>query len=323
MKLSVIIPVYNVERYLEQCVESLYYQELNKDTFEILLIDDGSKDSSLEVANQLAQQYTNIRVFHQENQGQAAARNKGIDEARGEYLMFVDSDDYLQSDQLVNLLDILYRESLDAIIYNLQIEQKNGDISIHKIPDVEYGKVFSGEEVVLRYFVFGSMCRGIFSRKVFEKNNLRFRYGFTHEDSELCFRLYPRLGKVMFVDKAIYFYRYNTTSTDRAKDIKKLQRNIESDAILVSKLIGDINSDSYSPAIRKRYREIANSNMIGFFFRVRSAKIWNKEDFKKKIEWLRDIGVYPIKGDTNSKKSLLIAKLLNQQPFLRLFIMGL
>ena len=323
MKLSVIIPVYNVERYLEQCVESLYYQELNEDTFEILLIDDGSKDSSLEVANQLAQQYTNIRVFHQENQGQAAARNKGIDEARGEYLMFVDSDDYLQSDQLVNLLDILYRESLDAIIYNLQIEQKNGDISIHKIPDVEYGKVFSGEEVALRYFVFGSMCRGIFSRKVFEKNNLRFRYGFTHEDSELCFRLYPRLGKVMFVDKAIYFYRYNATSTDRAKDIKKLQRNIESDAILVSKLMGDINSDIYSPAIQKRYREIANSNMIGFFFRVRSAKIWNKEDFKKKIEWLRDIGVYPIKGDTNSKKSLLIAKLLNQQPFLRLFIMGL
>lgn len=323
MKLSIIIPVYNVENYLEDCVNSLFNQGLSENTFEILLIDDGSKDMSLKVAEKLATQHPNIRVFHQENQGQAVARNKGIDEARGEYLMFVDSDDYLQSDQLVNLLDIVYRESLDAIIYNLQVQRKNGDISIIKIPDVEYGKVFSGEEVALRYFVFGSMCRGIFSRKVFEKNNLRFRYGFTHEDSELCFRLYPRLGKVMFVDKAIYLYRYNATSTDRAKDIKKLQRNIESDAILVSKLIGDINSGTYSPAIQKRYREIANSNMIGFFFRVRAAKIWNKEDFKKKIEWLKEIGVYPIKGDTNSKKSLLIAKLLNQQLFLRLFIMGL
>lgn len=323
MKLSIIIPVYNVEKYLNECVESIFNQGLSEDSLEVLLIDDGSKDKSLEVAKRLSTEHGNIRVFHQENQGQAVARNKGIDESRGEYLMFIDSDDYLISDKLLDLLEIVSRDSLDAIIYNLQVQRKNGDISIIKIPDVEYGKVFSGEEVALRYFVFGGMWRGIFSRKVFEENKLRFRYGFTHEDAELCFRLYPRLGKVMFVDEAIYFYRYNATSTDRAKDIKKLQRNIESDAILVSKLMGDINSDIYSPAIQKRYREIANSNIIGFFFRVRAAKIWSKEDFNKKIEWLKEIGVYPIKGATNSKKSLLFAKLLNQQLFLRIFIMGL
>ncbi|MDE6273183.1 MAG: glycosyltransferase [Muribaculaceae bacterium] len=320
MRLSIIIPVYNTAQYLEECITSLFNQGLNEDAFEILMIDDGSKDNSLEVANQLASLHRNIRVFHQENHGQAVARNLGIDEAKGKYLMFVDSDDYLQPDKVSKLLNIVDLNSLDAIIYNLLIQQKNGDIQTQKIPKVKYNQIFSGEEAAIRYFVFGSMCRGIFLTKLFQEKNIRFRSGFTHEDSELCFRLFPLLRRVMFADKDVYFYRYNNSSTDRSIDRLKVLMNIESDAILVSKVYYDLRTGTYSNNFRKRYETLLNSIMIGFFFRLRSQKIWEKEEIDEKIDWLKEIGVYPLKVNFKSYKSLLVSFIFNSKILLKYFL---
>ncbi len=320
MKLSIIIPVYNTAKYLEECVSSLFNQGLSDDSFEILLIDDGSKDNSLEVANCIASEHNNIRVFHQKNQGQAVARNLGICEAKGDYLMFVDSDDFILPGKLSELLQIGEAYSLDAVIYNLRIEQKNGEVQTNKIPDVEYNQILSGEEVAIRFFVFWSMCQGIFSTHIFKENNLRFRTGFTHEDSELCFRLYPLLGSVMFVDEDVYFYRYNNFSTDRSIARSKLLRNIESDAILVSRINDDIKKGIYSDSIKKRYQDLTNSLMIGFFFRLRRSQIWRKEEINEKVYWLKENGVYPLKVSFRSYKSLILSLFFNSKVLLKLFL---
>lgn len=322
MKLSIIVPLYNVEKYLDECVCSLFDQELRHEYFEVLLIDDGSTDSSLTIAKKWATVHNNVKVFHQENQGQAAARNLGLDNAKGKYVMFVDSDDYLLPQKLADLLQLIDEQELDSVIFNIQAEQQNGTTNILKIPFVEYNHIYSGEEVVKKHFVFGSMCRGIFSRLIFEDNKLRFCSGFTHEDSELCFRLYPLLHTILFIDDEVYYYRYNIQSTDRSRNTEKLRKNIESDAVLVSKLNKSINCDSYSKAIKKRYRVIANSIMTAFFTRVKYSNIWNKEEFDDKIKWLEDIHVYPIKGKTMSWKSHTLSKLLNFKPFLRLYLFG-
>lgn len=100
---SVVVPVYNVEKYLHRCVDSILAQSYGD--FELLLIDDGSKDQSGAICDEYALKDNRIRVFHQENAGVSAARNKGIDEARGEYVIFVDSDDYLLVDRLQHVWD--------------------------------------------------------------------------------------------------------------------------------------------------------------------------------------------------------------------------
>ena len=234
--------------------------------------------------------------------------------------MFVDSDDYLLPEKLSTLLTLAQNYQECSIIFKLLLEQPNSTTQISPIYGVDYHHLYSGQEVALRHFVFGSMCRGIFPRKVFTEHNLRFKSGFTHEDAELCFRLYPKMKQVLFVDEEVYFYRFNEQSTDRSTNIAKLKRNIESDALVVSNIFKHLNS--YSEPIQKRYKTIANSIMTSFFLRVKNNGIWTKEDFNERINWLRSLNVYPIKGATNSWKTYCLSKLFNIKPLLKLYIFG-
>lgn len=112
--LTIIVPVYNVEPYLSDCIESILSQSF--DNFELLLIDDGSTDSSGEICDRYAKSDKRIRVFHTENQGVSSARNRGLDEARGKYISFVDSDDYIQADTYSQNIKILEADlSIDFV----------------------------------------------------------------------------------------------------------------------------------------------------------------------------------------------------------------
>lgn len=94
MDLSIIVPVYNVERYLENCIESIFDQDLDVAQFEVLLMNDGSTDSSYSICQRLAKKHPNIRLFSHDNVGLSATRNRGIDQAQGKYIYFIDSDDF-------------------------------------------------------------------------------------------------------------------------------------------------------------------------------------------------------------------------------------
>ena len=108
LKLSIIIPVYNVEKYIEVCIESLYKQNISEDEFEVILINDGSTDNSLSILQRFEIQHTNITVISQRNQGLSVTRNNGIKAAKGEYILFVDSDDLIIKNSLKTLLGTGY-----------------------------------------------------------------------------------------------------------------------------------------------------------------------------------------------------------------------
>lgn len=118
MKLSIIVPVYNVAPYLRKCVDSLITQDISD--YEIILVDDGSPDECPQICDQYAERYSNIKVIHQANAGLSAARNSGIKVATGDYIMFVDSDDYLQPNTLGALMEQVERENLDVLRFNYQ-----------------------------------------------------------------------------------------------------------------------------------------------------------------------------------------------------------
>lgn len=146
IKLSIIVPIYGVEQYLRKCVDSLLSQDLLSSKYEIILVDDGGHDKCPQICDDYAALHKNIRVVHRENGGLSAARNSGIEAAQGEYVMFVDSDDYIEPNVLGGLLAQVEREELDVLRYNFQnvrvVDAKHLDSLNLDAAHIEY-EVFS------------------------------------------------------------------------------------------------------------------------------------------------------------------------------------
>lgn len=317
MKLSIIIPAYNVESYLEQCINSCENQDISHDDYEIIIIDDGSKDNTLRVAECLARKYNNIIVRTQVNKGQAVARNHGLDIANGEYVMFVDADDYLVENKLNHYLKIMEYSDIDTLEFRFKVEDSDGNFSDERMKNLDFNKLYTGEEALLKSMVFASVCGKIYRLRLFNGNNLRFLAGIKHEDVEMCFRLYPLIKKYITLNDFAYYYRYNQVSTDRNQNIENIKRGLWSDVIIAANVLNMANSNQYSLTIQDRYIRIANSMLVSFFLSVRKDKIWNYNELSLKLIELKAMGCYPIKGKSNSWKSFIFSKLLNCDIFLK------
>ena len=151
VKFSIIVPVYKVEAYLDRCVDSLIHQTIDQEQLEILLVDDGSPDRCGALCDQYAEQYPFVKALHKENGGLSSARNYGVERASGEWIIFVDSDDYVGKD----LCDVLEKEirkypALDAIVYN-GLEEENGEASpVRRRPMT--GLPVNGKEYLLQHY---------------------------------------------------------------------------------------------------------------------------------------------------------------------------
>ena len=166
--ISVIVPVYNAEKYIRETIHSILNQDFAD--FEILLINDGSKDKSLEICNELALKYPQIRVFDQKNSGVSAARNKGLLEARGEYIAFADADDLLEKDMLSTLYNCAKEYNADVVSCGA------GLVEDGKIIKEEYGtntiKVYDSNEA-LKFFLAGNRVNiGVWT-KLFKKDLIK------------------------------------------------------------------------------------------------------------------------------------------------------
>lgn len=178
MKLSIIIPAYNVEQYIEKCLISTQVQEVEKGAYEVLVIVDGAKDRSLEIAQNVARRYTNIRVIYQENEGLSGARNNGLKAAIGEYVWFVDSDDWIEENCLTGIF-----QKLDGKLDILQLqrrltyddEPKKKELSIISINDV-----ITGVEVLTKYRLPAPAQFRIYRRSFLLDNDLWFYKGILH-----------------------------------------------------------------------------------------------------------------------------------------------
>jgi glycosyltransferase involved in cell wall biosynthesis len=172
LKLSVVVPIYNQEAYLEKCISSILNQRYN--FYEIILIDDGSTDASSEIAYEYSTKYSHIRYFRYKNSGLGEARNNGIKKSSGKYIIFVDCDDRLSED-LFEKLDLELDKGLDFVNYGLAFER---DSRIIKKFSVDHYKTFIGPQIfelsLLDNIIITSSCNKAFSRKFLIKNNIFF-----------------------------------------------------------------------------------------------------------------------------------------------------
>ncbi len=220
--LSVIVPVYNTMEYLEKCVRSIMNQTYGN--LEILLVDDGSTDASGAMCDALAGEDARIRVLHKENGGSSSARNLGIDQARGEYLGFVDSDDFIEPDMYERL-----EEGLRGGYEIAQIGRNEIDEAGNLLPDICIPPA-TEEEVSSRDFMREllmhrgdcSFCTKLIKREVFA--DLRFPEGLLNEDFWLFIQMLPRTAGVVSLPGYKYHVFYRLGSNSRRKDKNDFSR---------------------------------------------------------------------------------------------------
>ncbi len=201
--ISVIVPVYNVESYIAQCVESIVHQTYT--SLEIILIDDGSTDTSGQICDVYGEKDSRIRVIHQKNAGAAAARNTGLDAATGEYLVFVDSDDWLEIDAYGYMLGELKKEQADIVQCSYR------DIYVNKQIDQickASGRSFDQVSYLARFtedWTCGLQTDKLFKRTLFDE--VRFETGHVIDDEFFTYQGVMNAKKVICRDKIIYNYR--------------------------------------------------------------------------------------------------------------------
>lgn len=223
--LSVIIPVYNVEKFLDRCLESVTKQTYRN--LEIIIVDDGTKDCAGKMADEWAKTDNRINVIHQENQGLSAARNTGIDHANGEYITFVDSDDYLELDTYEKVMQHVVDDDTDIGIFPVIREEPGKEPFITRKPwfEVPYA-ILDKEQMVQQLLLNRLDCavwNKVFSRKLF--TDLRFKKGITNEDFALLYKLMNGAEKAVYILDAKYHYMQNGNSiTTTAFGIKQFDK---------------------------------------------------------------------------------------------------
>ena len=208
MLFSIIIPAYNVENFIEKCLVSTQHQNLPSDAYEVIVVNDGSPDNSLGIANEIASRYKNIKVVSRPNGGLSAARNTGISESKGDYLFFLDSDDWIEDNCLGRIVDKLNNEHPDILCINLCMT--NGESKWKESHFSDEG-VKDGKEA-LRMGLNPMAQLSIVSREFLDKNNFRFYEGIYHEDSELTPRMHYAASKISFLNGLVYNYFVNDQS---------------------------------------------------------------------------------------------------------------
>jgi len=223
-KVSIIIPVYNVENYLRECLDSIVNQPF-KD-IEIICIDDGSTDSSYEILEEYAKKEERFVLFKQENKGAGAARNKGIDIAKGEYLYFLDGDDYLLNDSLENLYLKIYQNNADICLAKqcLLKEEIIEDTKSLRIDLLPLKETFIASDIPKKNFQIASI--GVYT-KIYKKdfikiNNINFQNIKTTNDVYFNFIALILANKITYIDKPVIVYRVNVPNCLTSKRGKSL-----------------------------------------------------------------------------------------------------
>lgn len=223
MKFSIIVPVYNVEAYLERCVVSLINQTYND--IEIILVDDGSKDRSPQLCDEFAKRDSRIKVIHKENGGLSDARNVGLESAKGEYVLFVDSDDWLLLNACERFNAVLVENCVDICIGCL-INEDHSRFSI--APAAIPGKVYRGEEYYTLFTdsILACAVAPAYRRAFLCEHGLKFMLGKYHEDNEFTPRAYIEADSILFSDVDFYvrYVREDsiTTHKDKRKNLKDI-----------------------------------------------------------------------------------------------------
>ena len=217
-KISIIVPIYKVKKELDRCVQSLLNQTYKN--IEIILVDDGSPDNCPKICDDYAGTDSRVKVIHQENSGLSEARNAGLKFATGEYVLYVDSDDYIELDACEKLIEGFIDDEVDFVAGNF-VKHENGRITIYRHSNIESCKKISAREFAILSIKknewYAPACINLYRKKFLVSNNLFFVKGRIFEDMEMLPRLFDCAEFITYMDENFYHYiiRQNSIMTSQ------------------------------------------------------------------------------------------------------------
>lgn len=313
---SVVVPVYNVEKYIDRCIKSIINQSYSN--IEILLIDDGSTDKSSVICDKYAKKDSRIIVVHKDNEGLGLTRNCGIELAKGEYITFVDSDDYIEENTIFDAINVIRKDNSDVVMYGFNRVSSNNEIK-EFVPNprknrYEYDEVLNEllpdyisedpSEHISRNFT-NSSCTCLFKTKLFKKSKVRYasERKIISEDTYMMINLFPYIKSVSIINHCYYNYCENLSSLshsyrkDRFKALK----------IFYNCCVEVFDKNKYNEKVYERFnylflnyvfanlKTILNNNEIGFASKYCEVNEIIKDDLYRKIINNLDMKSEPIK----------------------------
>ena len=286
-KVSIIVPVYGVEKYIDKCLNSLVNQTL--DDIEIIMVNDGTKDNSQKIIDKYVKKYPNkVKSFIKENGGQGSARNYGLKMATGEYIGYVDSDDYIELDMYEKLYNKAKENNLDIVIcgnYNVSENYKNKkvDLEFIKYDDNKINALLGKK----------SVCNKIYKRNIVE--NLEFRSKVWYEDFDFSIKAICNAKKIDYVNEPLYDYLIREGSTMNNSNV---ERNLE---------IIDAFNEIIKDKKYKKYFDIIEFLAIDHIYISAIVRVINaKTDKQKKLEVINKLINYMNNNFSNFRNNKYI-----------------
>lgn len=286
MNLSVIVSVYNLEKYIAKCIESFYNQNIPFDDYELIIIDDGSTDKSSEIIISYSKKYSNIRYYYKNNGGASSARNYGLPFARGKYIWFFDGDDWVKPNILKSILEIINSFNPDTIYLNYtRINESNyvlhetsfGRINI--LSGIDLFKIASGDFIMPH--------RHIIKKEIILNNNITFIEGITFEDDEWAPRLLYYSNKCFIYKEPIYYYLKRKSSLMASFNHKKIPSFLK-----VIESLKFFRDNNVKNNIFKKRLNIYIIIYISNYLRYRNYRKIKGDDDIKKIKEINALSTY-------------------------------
>jgi glycosyltransferase involved in cell wall biosynthesis len=312
MDLSIVIALYNTEKYIRKCIESIYENgNLDVSIFEVIVINDGSTDSSPKIVEELQNKYDNLILLHKENGGQSSARNLGFVQSKGKYIFCLDSDDFIDSAKLVDALTFVNANKLDLLPISLKKYNENYEpLSISKDNYEGFNQIINGGEFLNQYLIYGSMCRYIYKQSIMKENNLFLTEGIYHEDEEFVIKFISYSNRISYQNHLVYHQIVRNNSTTKNDNIAHRIRLLDDLVTVILNLKQHLNHFEKESleyiGISKKIEQL----LVSFFIRMKKDRIF-VEDRKRLIKKIKGSKLFPLKLEYSKTKFKLYAIYIN------------
>lgn len=277
MKYSIIVPAYNTEKYIDKCLKSIFSNTYKN--FEVIIVNDGSIDKTEDIINKYIKKYDNIIYIKQKNMGLSLARNNGVKKATGDYLLFIDSDDYVEKNLLENINKNI--DDLDVLRYQLNIVF-NDKIIPYEEKEFNATDGIDAFEKIVKYKFIEMASLYVINRKYYLDNNFMFEKDVYHEDYGLLPLVIATAKKVKSINYLGYNYVQRDGSIMSSNDTEKMKKKMDDMLFLFTKAIKYLDNIPYSQNVKSFY-----ANSIIDKYNSLSDKL--KKEYIKKIKDLKVI----------------------------------
>ena len=305
IKISVIVPVYNTEKYLERCLESIISQSLKE--IEIIIINDGSTDKSLELIKKFEITDKRLKIINKKNEGPSIARNIGIENSKGEYIIQIDSDDWIEQDYLKDIYSYAKKDSLDIVITDFYLDYDDSFFNYTKDIKLEDNQILCNEKYLQKFLRgegYPCVLNKLFRSDLYKKTNIKYPIGIClGEDLVTVAQLIEKAKKIGKINKAYLHYIQNPNSITKNGKLKKVN-----DLFFV---LYEVKNRLKNSIEEKFLDGLIINNLGGIFYSENFMK-----DYCKEANKFLDIVKETSEIESESRKNKIFFKILKKNPTL-------